>query len=574
MATKKKASKKKASKKKASKKKAAKKKAAKKKAAKKKAAKKKAAKKKASKKKAAKKKASKKKASKKKAASSVGIRPRSGMYSIFSAVTYKAWYALGEFVDNSLQSFVESSPRLKRAHKRKPHLEIAISVSEEEIRVRDNAGGITGKRFPTVFEPGRPHPDGLGLSVYGIGMKSAAAWFADSFTLTTSALGESVERSVRMHFPTIITEGLDEVPAQESAAEPLDHYTDLVLSDLRNPIHTQTHRKVRDHLGSIYRAFLRRSDVTMTYNGERLSYEMPAVLEAPDCRPRRPRRSRVWRKEIDLQLPTGERIHGFAALRQVGRAAGAGFALFRKDRVITGLDDSPWRPREIFGTGNTYKTQRLFGELHLEGVRVAYSKDGFIWAASEEEVIRRLRKILDSEPLPLLKQAERYRARKVDPATRKATRSAFKKATEAVERAAGVHLPTQSSQTLSDGPATSLAPSELTLEVRDFALAFLGKDWTVSIQLADDRDPPDWIEVADSLGTSEDGVREIGVRIYLNSPFMRRFARPNAVEIEPILRLGAGMALAQVAARVSGVRYASQIVRNLNELLAGELSEP
>jgi len=37
------------------------------------------------------------------------------------------------------------------------------------------------------------------------------------------------------------------------------------------------------------------------------------------------------------------------------------------------------RPEFIFGTGNSYRRQRLIGEIHLEGFEVSHTKDGFQW---------------------------------------------------------------------------------------------------------------------------------------------------------------------------------------------------
>jgi hypothetical protein len=53
---------------------------------------------------------------------------------------------------------------------------------------------------------------------------------------------------------------------------------------------------------------------------------------------------------------------------------------------------------------------------------------------------------------------------------------------------------------------------------------------------------------------------------------MRRFSGANAEDLEPLLRVAAGLALAETTAREAGVRQAGTILRNLNELLATALS--
>ena len=66
------------------------------------------------------------------------------------------------------------------------------------------------------------------------------------------------------------------------------------------------------------------------------------------------------------------------------------------------------------------------------------------------------------------------------------------------------------------------------------------------------------------------------MRIRINSahPFIQRFASRNADELEPWIRLGAGLAIAEIVARDQGVRQAGTIRRHLNQLLGDALSRP
>ena len=46
----------------------------------------------------------------------VNIRPSVGYLSILQAINYRAWYAIAEFVDNSLQSYLHNKPMLRKLH--------------------------------------------------------------------------------------------------------------------------------------------------------------------------------------------------------------------------------------------------------------------------------------------------------------------------------------------------------------------------------------------------------------------------------------------------------------------------
>jgi len=69
-------------------------------------------------------------------------------------------------------------------------------------------------------------------------------------------------------------------------------------------------------------------------------------------------------------------------------------------------------------------------------------------------------------------------------------------------------------------------------------------------------------------------VRQVAVRLALAHPFVERFAGADFANIEPMLRIAAGLGLAETAARDAGVRMSSTIRRNLNELLRNALSKP
>ncbi|WP_093592591.1 ATP-binding protein [Lentzea waywayandensis] len=506
----------------------------------------------------------------------VPIRPQVGVFGVFEAVDYKQWFALAEFVDNSIQSALD----LWHAHGRRGPLHVSIRRTGGDggtITVTDDAGGIPSHRFMQAFEVGTPPPDRSGLSVYGMGMKSAAAWFAGRVRITTTAIGEPVERTVEFDFPAIIANGLQDLEVVERPAPAEDHRTSIVMSNLRNPIRTKTHGKVRDHLRAIYRHFIRSGALVLSYDGETLTYEEPEVLVEPYYRDGA--EAKEWRKEIDFTLSSGEHVRGFAALSKVGRTAGAGFSLFRQNRVITGLDDDPWRPSEIFGAGNSFRSQRVFGELHLDDVKVTYSKNGFVWQASEEELISRLREELDAEPLPLLRQAEGYRARKATSQQLQAAKKAMNAMDSAFAKAVEQDLPERIED--SDGPGPVAPPmAEPTLvtvpqpiaapvDERVYQTMANGTSWEIVLRLTDQGD--EWISLTEIPKTVDPAPKRLVVEVNVSSAFMRNFSGRDAVETESVLRVAAGVALTIVTARDHGVKNSMYVLHTLNQLMSGSL---
>ena len=114
---------------------------------------------------------------------------------------------------------------------------------------------------------------------------------------------------------------------------------------------------------------------------------------------------------MDIRLDSGRRVTGFVAIRETGDAKQAGLALFYRSKVVTGSGEEIYKPVEIFQGGNSFQSQRIFGELHMDDFNVTYTKDALVWYDEEEEFVEALRAELDAEPWPLIKQAKEHRKR-------------------------------------------------------------------------------------------------------------------------------------------------------------------
>src|SRR5690606_7542962 len=88
-----------------------------------------------------------------------------------------------------------------------------------------------------------------------------------------------------------------------------------------------------------------------------------------------------------------------------------GFSVFRRGRLIEGSVGEAYRHRAIFGAHNSFASQRVVGELYVEGFDVTHTKDGIQWGDDEDGLAYQIRVQLE-DPLPLLEQAAGYRARK------------------------------------------------------------------------------------------------------------------------------------------------------------------
>jgi hypothetical protein len=508
----------------------------------------------------------------------VSIRPGVGILPVLRHLNYKPWFALAEFVDNSLQSFLDYREELERVEGQGFKLAVTIEIDpadEGSITIRDNAAGIHEADYVRAFRPAEIPPDAHGLSEFGMGMKSAACWYAPRWEVRTSALGEKRERTVSFDIARIVQDNLEELRVKTQPAEAKVHYTEIALQSLHIPPQEKTINKIKEHLASIYRVFIKDGVLELKLDGEVLKYTEPKVLTAPFYKDPPLTQPKQWRKEIDFDFGGGLRAHGFAALRQTGSTSLAGFALFRRGRLIQGSADEGYRPEYIFGKSNSFTYQRLFGELQLEGFEVSHTKDGFRWDESEEAFLQLLREKLDEKPLPLLDQAEGYRAKPKADELKKAAVLAAGRTADVMEREAPPVIEDQ----LTAPPESQAPPAGLTqaslASTRQIKVDLHGDKWLITLELSDDPGVGEWVSISDRPAQEDrSGVRRLGVRLSLVHPFMLRFGGADAARIEPLLRVAVAVCLAEVTARASGVRSAGTIRRNINQLLRAALSQP
>lgn len=504
----------------------------------------------------------------------VSIRPGVSVLSLLKHLNYRPWFAISEFVDNSIQSYNSNQDSLKKAEGNQSKLLVDIDFDPAAGRlcIRDNAAGIKAADFPRAFRPAEVPLDRSGLSEFGIGMKSAACWFAKKWIVRTKALGEPIERTVRFDIDRIVHDNLDELKIAESPATKHSHYTEIVLEDLHHPPHHKTVSKMKEHLAGIYRVFTRGGQMRLRFGEDTLEYEEPDILDAPHYKTPNAK-PRSWRKDIKFDLGKGMHVHGFAGIRATASTSAAGFALFRRNRLIQGSADEAYRPEMIFGKGNSYRSQRIFGELHLDGFDVSHTKDGFRWDENEEPFLSLLREHLDHKDLPLLDQAEGFRVRPKAVDIRPAADEAAKNTVSALEKNAGPIITDQiEAEGGSDSREPALTSAAEKISNRQFELEIGDVRWLVTLELTSDPGIGEWLSVGDTGVEGKKKKRTLQLRVSLAHPFMTRFAGTDRERIEGLIRIATAFGLAEVSADEAGGGPTS-VRRNVNELLRDVLSK-
>lgn len=517
-------------------------------------------------------------------AARIEIRPEVTMLSVLRHLNYKAWFAMAEFIDNAIQSFVANQDRLREIDGSDYQLTVDIQIDTSGpglITVTDNAAGISDADFPRAFRAAQIPDDRSGLSEFGMGMKSAACWFARSWSVRTKAMDEAVERTIKFDVRHIVENRIESLSTTVRDADPNAHYTVVSLTGLHHSPQGRTVQKIKDHLASIYRMYTRDGRLVLMVNDEQLQYQTPTTLiavpyvatgipaEGPDVK------QVEWRKEIDFDFGQGQRVRGFVALRETGSTPLAGFALFRRDRLIEGSHDDTYRPPEIFKQTNSYPYQRLFGELQIYGFEVSHTKDGFRWEEYESIFLDCLKEEIEKEPLNLLAQAENYRALPTKRSIEQKAAAATNSVAEYVKNeVAPLIVEARHNPSLIEEIPALLVPntlkaSEQTVEIDDGLYR-----WIITLRTSVNPAEEHWINLAQDEPLSSDTpkVRRLGVEVSLAHPFSLLFLGANNENVELLLRFGTALAVSLVLTEDSTGESPGTVLHHLNQLLRGALS--
>lgn len=323
----------------------------------------------------------------------VDVSPEMQLYKILQRQSYGIGTALAEFVDNSVQSFTEKRTAIRAVEGSEPKLKvrIVISSSRKQIVVEDNAGGINRENFQKAIRMGHPSENGpkaQSLSVYGIGMKSAAIWFSNRWKIETSALGSGEVLTTTFDLERLLDSQRTKIEVETSPEDHNKHYTRITIDDCLRDLDGQESEFQDSVLPYLQETFYKFEDVTieiehdhlilMTKNAQ-LSEPLPLVYPIVNANGDIiSNRNFTWKKRLDF-IHEGRSVKGFIMIMNKGSYDGAGIRLLRNRRVIDGTRGGKRqnKPRVLLGTSNKYAPQRIYGEIHLNDFPVNFMKTGF-----------------------------------------------------------------------------------------------------------------------------------------------------------------------------------------------------
>lgn len=539
----------------------------------------------------------------------INIRPASSVYATYQRLSYKPWYALAEFVDNSSASYLSRRSELLASYRRSPlarrcRIEIQYDHTEKRLTIWDNAYGMELDDFQRAIVLDQPPANRGGRNEFGMGLKTAACWFGTRWTVETTQLGSTTLYRATIDVKELAKTRAENITYTAKKANPDHHWTRITIEDVQQPIVKRAHGRVKAQLASIYRNDLRSGEVEIIYQGEPLTYEAPVLLEEMTSNG-----IKLWRKELNFKVPwerkgTELEVTGWVGIQKVMTRRDSGFVLMRRGRVIVGGPEEGYRPQEVVGMSNTHEHGRIVGELNMDKWPVNQAKDGFSWNDGLEDA---LIDALKTECREVVQKARTYRVKDVDPAERVAPSDMlaaaepiqqitqdpkFQRSIRAELPEVGVTIPSAAMPSSSPQPqSTPIPPTPPTPaalaknDVNDvetlvgensepisYQLDLGASRWLLQLFWQQEHADTPWMSLRMPRATREnepDGFQVIEIYLNMAHPFLAPYLSSRA-SLDLLQRLVFGLSLSETMVRaqaVSGKVDAGAVRTKMNDIL-------
>ena len=494
----------------------------------------------------------------------VDITIGTNMYGRIADLPNTPSHVIAEFIDNAIQSYRDNEQELRRLDPLyKLFVDITFKWDEStkqaiEIIVHDNAGGISTEKFADAFKLANTPENNKGLNEFGMGLKTAALWLGETWSVETSAIGELVSRSISFDLNLVMGNNLISLPVYTKEKSIDEHFTTVVIKNpTKNSPTIKSIDKIKNELSSIYRKFLRSNEIVINIMGEPLVFEEPEILVSPFAEnPDGP--IFTWKKEIHFSFGK-YRADGFIALLKDMDSTKDGLVLLRRERVVVGAEsDGRYHPKSLFGTVGSPRYKRMFGELELQGFDVAFNKNDLQDKENLEALMEALRGEIHTKQFDLYTQADKYRVDVRQKNVNKIVKEHNTRKRKQAESNIDIFTettPQVTQQTKSNTPQEEIIPIELG-HIND-KYRINGKDYEVEVKMFDKGKELIWLD------TSKKKDNIVICCINVGHIFFERMGKPN----KSIVTIFKTMALARFIAREEGNNTIAEMFDAFNQYI-------
>lgn len=355
------------------------------------------------------------------------VTAESGIIAIWQREKFKLDRVFSEFVDNSLQSYLDHKDVLDRLPDGKK-CNVKIIWNADKIVITDNAFGMNEEEFARALKPKATNPNALRnnqLSVYGLGLKYASVYLGNHYSISSTRYNSTIHYFAEVDVPEFEKNNPKNVEAVISDTFPEKHETVLEITSIRIKRTPDKERDLSEKLGIIYNHYISSGDLSITINGIPVSYVRPQLRPKEE--------GGVYFEKFEDSFVIGDKKYefsGWMGLLNKGNQAITGINLMQAKRCI----ELGYKPKKFFGTGNSFENSRVVGEIVFNGENyvLSFNKDGFVWAddGAEDAFIEKLINIPQVKYIK--KMAHELTYTDDDDKTKKKTQNIFKNNTSIV----------------------------------------------------------------------------------------------------------------------------------------------
>jgi hypothetical protein len=307
----------------------------------------------------------------------------------YKRLDYTHWHALAELVDNSTYWYELNRDTILQHDPDALKCEVRITYDNAGslLRIADNSIGMDLETLQSAMVIGKK-TNRPGRSVYGMGLKTACIWMGRKFSIKTKKAGLTTGYQVTVDYDKIMAGDFELGFKELKNLHANEHYTVIEISQLDEIIQKRRLAKIKDYLSSIYREDFREKKLTLTFNEDVIDWsdENHYVFlkdKAGD----------IYKRSFTFDIE-GKTASGWIGIMQKGGKSIGGLTILQNKRVIRGFPDT-WKPEGLFGGGGeglttSLSSQRLVGEIQMDGFDVTHTKDNIKWSGDQEELLDKL----------------------------------------------------------------------------------------------------------------------------------------------------------------------------------------
>jgi len=427
------------------------------------------------------------------------------LLSTYTTLNYKWRHAIGELVDNSVDSYLQH----KKDFPDGIDIYIDYDSSAKTLSIGDTAYGMDfddmNRAVQITRNNGHEYYES-GIGRYGLGMKKSATFLGSKWKLISKSKESSIKYTVSVDVDKLAKTNAKKLTIVDAPSN-AKHGTRLEIN-LAKTMKGTAEQTVKNHLCEMYKRYMDKGQVRIWWNDDQLEYTKPAVRvsKVGDI-------DTTWSTDLKFEIEgeSGKKheITGSMFILQTMSHTESGLQLFNSNRMIIGGSGSPnenWRPHDLVKGAEGYIARRFCAELNIDCLNPNHQKDGFIWDEfSEEDLVIALKE--QQIVKKYLKEAKEQVKEKKDSTDTSTALKNIKNRVDSEEVAAAV----KEGLATKDKPVKTLTGEEISDIAKDKGVdAKIGADPSISFSHAEFTFGP---LMTTHISSQVDGIDEIIVLI-------------------------------------------------------------